>query len=83
MTSLAVGGEKSTPKSEAAIALFSEFARRIEERLENGRRVYGDSSFDRPLESLVEEIRQELLDVAGWSFIMYHRLSEIEKRIKL
>ena len=71
----------ATPRSDRALEQFDEFTARIRERLENGRRVYGDSSFERPLTSLVEEIRQEVLDQAGWAFIAYVRLSELEDRI--
>lgn len=70
-----------TPKSDAALQLYEEFSERIRIRLENGKRVYGDSSFERPIERLVEEIRQEVLDVAGWAFILYSRLDELEKKV--
>lgn len=70
-----------TPKSDAALKLFDEFCGRIRRRLEMGKRVYGDSSFERPLVSLVEEIRQEALDQAGWAFLAYARLAELERKV--
>lgn len=72
------GAGPLSPKSEASLARFGEFSARIRERLENGKRVYGDSSFERPPVRLLEEIRQEVLDVAGWAFILYERLAELE-----
>lgn len=69
-------------RSDQALERFGEFAARIRARLESGKRVYGDSSFERPLVSLVEEIRQEALDVAGWAFILYDRLAELEQRVE-
>lgn len=74
--------DSETPLSDAALCEFDSFMRRVRERLENGRRVYGDSSFERPLTSLVEEIRQEVLDQAGWSFILFVRLCELERMVE-
>ena len=70
--------QPATPKSDAALERFAEFTGRVHERLVNGKRVYGDGSFERDPKALVEEIRQEVLDVAGWAFILYQRLSEME-----
>src|ERR1017187_7054889 len=61
------------------------FIESIQKRLKVGERDYGDSSFEVPLVELVDEIQQELEDVAGWSFIMWSRLrqlSEAAKKIK-
>lgn len=67
-----------TPASDRAIKLFAEFTARLRERLEAGRQTYGDISFQRPREELIEEICQELLDVAGWAFILYCRIDNLE-----
>ena len=77
------GPPSDSPRSDAALERFDEFTARIRARLEMGKRVYGDSSFERPPVSLVEEIRQEVLDVAGWSFILYERLAELERSVSL
>jgi hypothetical protein len=50
-------------------------------RLHCGASEYGDGSFAKPLAVLVEEIRQELRDVSGWSFILDCRLVKILERI--
>lgn len=70
-----------TPKSDAAMQRFPIFAEAIYARLDGGRRNYGDSSFEQPPARLAEEIRQELLDVAGWAFIMWERINELEQRL--
>jgi hypothetical protein len=71
-----------TPKSDQAITeQYDQFTARIRERLEMGRKVYGDTSFELPPPALVEEIRQEVLDVAGWAFVMYCRLQALEDRV--
>lgn len=70
-----------TPRSDEALLKFDEYCRAIRHRLDAGKRVYGDSSFDRPLISLIEEIRQEVLDQAGWAFIAYSKLAELEEQM--
>lgn len=73
----------ATPISDEAIARkFQSFTERIKARLEMGRATYGDASFELPPAALVEEIRQEVLDVAGWAFVMYCRLQALEDRVK-
>lgn len=73
----------ATPKSDQAIAhQYDEFTARIRARLDMGRATYGDASFTLPPVALVEEIRQEVLDVAGWAFVMYCRLQALEERVK-
>lgn len=67
-----------TPASDRAIKLFGQFTKHVRERLEAGRETYGDISFQRPREELVDEICQELLDVAGWAFILYCRVSDLD-----
>jgi hypothetical protein len=72
----------STPKSDAALEQWGSFTDEIRQRLESGKRAYGDSSFERPEERLVTEIQQELLDVTGWSFILWHRLEALRSRVE-
>lgn len=46
-------------------------------RLEAGRREYGDASLLRSPAELVGEIEEELLDVAGWAFVLWLRVRAI------
>jgi hypothetical protein len=71
-----------TPKSDAALEQWGSFTDEIRQRLESGKRAYGDSSFERPEERLITEIQQELLDVTGWSFILWHRLEALRSRVE-
>lgn len=58
---------------------FDEFTRAVRSRLEAGRVAYGDRSFSRPPVELVEELRQEALDLAGWGFVLFVRLRALEE----
>ena len=55
------------------------FAARVQQRLCAGAKEYGDGSLSRSLPWLIEEIRQELRDVAGWAAIMDYRLEQMLK----
>jgi hypothetical protein len=60
---------------------WPEFAEAVRRRMEKGRKNYGDASFFRPPEELAREVEEELLDVAGWSFILWTRLRALENKI--
>jgi len=46
-------------------------------RMDQGREAYEDQSFTRPPEALAGEIKEELLDVCGWAFILRCRVAAI------
>ncbi len=56
---------------------FELFVQQLRARLEKGAREYGDSSFDRPTAELFDEIEEELVDIAGWTVVLLHRLQRI------
>lgn len=68
-----------TPLSDAALEAFPEFVNQVRGRLERGKRDYGDASFERPLPQLIEELRQEALDLCGWSFVVWARLENLQQ----
>ena len=70
---------KVAPISEAALAQYHEFSEEVRKRLLVGCTTYGDESFRRPLHEVVHELQQEALDLAGWGFILYRRLIDIEQ----
>lgn len=70
------------PKSTDALARFSDFSQILLGRLEVGRDTYGDASFFKSDPALVEEISQELLDVCGWSYIMWTKLQNLKASIE-
>jgi hypothetical protein len=58
---------------------FPSFIDRVRSRLAAGREAYGDESFLRPIAELLNEIEEELLDVCGWSFVLWERLQAMKK----
>jgi len=72
-----------TPISDKALdQMFPRFIAQLEERLEDGRVQYGDSSFLREPAELCGELEQEALDIAGWAFILFCRIHALHKKIK-
>lgn len=63
-----------TPAAGDPLADWPAFVERAGRRLAAGRATYGDRSFARPPRELVREIEEELLDVAAWAFILWHRI---------
>ena len=57
------------------------FVTRLRARLTAGAVTYGNSSFTRPASELVDEIQQELEDVAGWSLLLWTRLERLRDRV--
>lgn len=57
---------------------WPQFTAMVATRLEAGAREYGDKSFSRSPSALIDEIKQELLDVCGWGFILWDRLDRAE-----
>jgi hypothetical protein len=74
-----ISGKKQATLQRDALDGFPRFCAELRARLEAGRRHYADQSFDRPLPELAQEIREELLDVAGWAFIAAVRLERLEE----
>jgi hypothetical protein len=60
---------------------WPEFAAAVVARLEKGREAYGDGSFNRLPGELLGEIKEELADVCGWSFVLWCRLHDLEARL--
>jgi hypothetical protein len=56
----------------------AEFTLEMFKRHKKGRKEYGDKSFSRSPVDLIGEIREELLDVANWAFILATRLDAID-----
>ena len=74
---------QDTPLSDAAEPHVNRFVENVSRRYQVGKRDYGDSSFNRPLESLITEIQEELEDVAGWSAIQWSRLEVLKQKIRI
>lgn len=59
-----------------------EFFSEIQTRMLAGRRAYGDKSFSREPRELLEEVQQELLDVCGWSYVLYCRMARMKDALR-
>ncbi len=58
-----------------------DFAGRVEARMAQGAEEYGGNSYGQDPAALVDEVRQELLDVAGWASILDARLAAIGAKL--
>jgi hypothetical protein len=58
---------------------FAEFARCVQKRLEAGRAAYGDRNFEASPTKLIGEIEEELLDVMGWTYVLWQRLRALHE----
>lgn len=67
---------RETPMSDEAIRSFPLFTDAVSKRLDRGRRDYGDSSFTKPMEAVLDELAAECLDLAGWGFILWTRIQK-------
>lgn len=47
------------------------FLEQLAARLDAGAQAYGNQSMARPVEAVVEEVRQELLDEVGWIYVLW------------
>ena len=69
MPEFILGGDKRNDKPSGDLGpltpTFELFVQQLRARLAQGAREYGDSSFDRPTAELLDEIEEELVDVAG------------------
>lgn len=59
------------------LADFYQFMAMVKGRLNAGRATYGDTSFSLPPLQLLEEIQAEILDICGWSFILWERVERL------
>ena len=50
----------------------------IIQRLKAGRDEYGDGSFTLPRSELVREVLEEAADLAGWGFILWSQVTDID-----
>ena len=61
---------------------WERFASKVHARLVEGERVFDNRSLDKPHLDLIEEIQQELEDIAGWGVLLWIRLERIKTLAK-
>ena len=63
-------------------AALDRFVARLRARLAAGAVTYGNTSFTRPAADLVDEVMQELEDVADWSLLLKIRLDRLRDQVE-
>lgn len=61
---------------------WTEFLGKVESRLRRGAEEYGGTSLRASPPALVSEVEEELLDVVGWSFMLWLRVRAMAKNLK-
>lgn len=62
--------------------LWRIFLSRVEERLKEGQRQYGDRSYTKNPDVLLNELQQEVEDIAGWGVILWIRLEAMRTQVR-
>lgn len=57
------------------------FFRKINARLTEGQKLYGETGFAGPALDTVAEIEEELLDIAGWGYILWVKLGRLRSAL--
>ena len=58
------------------------FADAVRARLDAGRVAYGDRSFGADPATLLAELGQEALDLAGWGFVLWMRVERMRATLR-
>lgn len=61
---------------------FPTFVQRLDAKMRKGYEEYGDVSFTRDPEALLNELEQEALDFAGWGLILWTRIQKAQEALK-
>ena len=73
---------KAHPVTDAALnSDWWDFTAAVRARIEGAAPEYGDDSFDLPSGRLAFEIEQEILDIPGWSFILWERMQALKRKL--
>jgi hypothetical protein len=63
------------------LGAWPEFASAVRERLKKGQVEYGDRSFSADPAILLREIREEIEDICGWSYVTWCRIQKLEQAL--
>ena len=69
-------------KSEEWKPSFQQYIEAVTRRMRCGHREYGDRSFSAEPLQLIREVQEELEDVCGWSFVLWHRLEAAKRALQ-
>jgi hypothetical protein len=63
-----------TDPSPRFLQVYPDFEARLRDKLQKGYEEHTDASFARMPEELVEELREECIDIAGWAMVLDTRI---------
>lgn len=61
---------------------YQEYFQQLYDKLKKGQQEYGNISFSRPGLSLIVEIQEECIDIAGWGYILWKKLENLKEKAK-
>lgn len=59
---------------------WADFEEALKAKLQRGFSEYGDGSFDRPTQEILQELQEEALDLAGWGMILWSKIKRARER---
>lgn len=62
---------------------FPQFAELVRAKLARGQVVFEDRNFSKNAVDLMHEVQEELVDVMGWSFLVWSRLQAMSEALEL
>jgi hypothetical protein len=60
---------------------FEKFVALLEKKLDVGAQQYGDASFSKHGVKIIDDVMEELMDVCGWSFVLYVKVNRLKERL--
>ena len=61
---------------------WPEFSEAVQKKLQAGFEEHSDWSFARTPEDLADEVIEEMLDICGWTLILYVRMKNLKRHIE-
>jgi hypothetical protein len=59
-----------------------EYFEAVRARIMKGAMTYGDRSFSKAPADLIDELKQDALDLAGWGFVLFCRLEAMQEALE-
>lgn len=61
---------------------YEDFLAELEDKLLRGQADYGDASFDKPAQEILDELQAEALDLAGWGYVLWEKIERVRRRLR-
>lgn len=62
--------------------VWPEFSDKLRTKLAKGYAYYGDKSFKGSPLNTIDEIEEELIDICGWSIMLYYKLKVLREALE-